>query len=383
MNPVIVKVGLISFFADLSSELLYPVTPVFLAGVLGASMTSIGLIEGCAELTASVLKSWAGSRSDRAGKRKPFVWGGYLVSTLSKASIGLAAAWPGVLVARCLDRVGKGIRTAPRDALIAESVAKEELGLAFGIHRGMDTLGAVLGPLAAILLLQSFGTGRLRMFYFWSLIPGAVAVALALGLPERIREANRVIARRSLRWRDALRELPRSYFVFIAGWAVFSAGNSSDAFLLLKTGNGHSLVRTVMFYCLFNLVYAVSSPVLGKASDRFGKRLVLQASLPLFALAYAGFGFGWSPWVLFPLYGLFMGMSEGVAKACVAELVPEGRAEELGATAQGFFGMVTGVSALGASVLAGVLWDSFGAGVPFFCGSGAAVLAWFVFRFAR
>jgi MFS family permease len=383
MNPVIAKVGLISFFADLSSELLYPVTPVFLAGVLGASMTSIGIIEGCAEFTASLLKTWAGSHSDRTGSRKPFVWGGYLVSTLSKASIGLATAWPGVLISRCLDRVGKGIRTAPRDALIAESVPKEQLGLAFGIHRGMDTLGAVLGPVIAIFLLQAFGTERLRIFYFLSLIPGLFAVALAFRLPERVRTANRTIARAGLRLRASLRELPRSYFVFISGWAIFSMGNSSDAFLILKTGDGNSLARTVMAYCLFNLVYAISSPVIGRASDRFGKQMILQASLGVFAFVYAGFGLGWSPWILFPAYGLFMGMSEGVAKACVAEHVPEGRAGELGATAQGFFGMVTGFSSLAASVVAGLLWDGVGSGMPFFYGSGMALLAWFVFRFAR
>ncbi|NDD92909.1 MFS transporter [bacterium] len=188
MNPVILKVGLISFFADLSSELLYPITPLFITGVLHASMTSLGAIEGCAELTASLLKGWAGKKSDQLGSRRTFVWGGYLISTLSKASIGIASTWVGVLVARSLDRVGKGVRTAPRDALIAESVPKEQLGFAFGVHRGMDTLGAVLGPLLALLLLGVYGEGNLRSFYFYALIPGVCAVILATRLPETLKK---------------------------------------------------------------------------------------------------------------------------------------------------------------------------------------------------
>ncbi len=383
MNPVILKVGLISFFADLSSELLYPITPIFLTTVLHASMTSVGLIEGVAELTASFLKVWAGRLSDRAGKRRPFVWGGYLVSTLSKASIGLATSWFGVLVARSMDRVGKGVRTAPRDALIAESVDKSELGLAFGIHRGMDTLGAVLGPLAALALLEFYGTGHLRMFYLLALFPGAFAVLLAMKLPEAANSRAPALSVPKSE-RAALAELPRSYFVFMLGWGIFSFVNSSDAFLLLRTqGNGNSLGHTVIMYCLFNLVYALSSPFLGKLSDRIGKLTTLKASLVVFALVYFGFGWGVSPWVLFPVYGLFMGMSEGVGKALVAELVPAGRARELGATAQGFFGMVSGLSALGASLMAGMLWDRVGPEAPFYYGGFGAILALFVFLFFR
>jgi MFS family permease len=376
MNPVIFKVGLISFFADLSSELLYPVTPVFLATVLQASMTSIGLIEGCAELTASFLKGWAGQISDRSGKRRPFVWGGYLISTISKGLIGLASAWPGVLLARSLDRVGKGLRTAPRDALIAESVPKEQLGFAFGVHRGMDTLGAVFGPLLAIFLLQAFGTEKIRMFYFISLIPGILAVILAFKLPEFSNGAKA----KDQAPKGRLRDLPRSYFVFIFGWALFSFTNSSDAFLLLRTqGNGNSLVQTVSMYCVFNLVYAVSSPFLGKIADRMGKLLTLKISLGIFALVYFGFGVGLSSWILFPVYGLYMGMSEGVGKALIAERVPEGKSHELGATAQGFFGMVTGFSSLFASFIAGALWDHLGPGAPFFYGGFGALFALFVF----
>lgn len=396
MNPVILKVGLISFFADLSSELLYPITPLFITGVLHASMTSLGMIEGCAELTASLIKGWAGKKSDQVGSRRKFVWGGYLISTLSKASIGLAGSWVGVLVARSLDRVGKGVRTAPRDALIAESVPKEQLGFAFGVHRGMDTLGAVLGPLFTIYLLGIYGQESLRSFYFYALIPGLLAVILATRLPETVKAGAKAAMNlagdlsRSLQGSGAmtsngrLAQLPRSYFVFMLGWGIFSFANSSDAFLILKTQNHEtSLTRTVFMYCLFNLVYAVSSPFLGKIADRFGKLFVLKVSLVVFAGVYVGFGLGLNPWILFPVYGLFMGMSEGVGKALVADFVPEGRQKDLGATAQGFFGLVTGISALGASLIAGLLWDQFGESAPFFYGAGGALLSLIVFLILR
>ena len=381
MNPIILKVGLISFFADLSSELLYPITPLFLTGVLHASMTSLGAIEGCAELTASLLKVWAGKKSDQVGKRKKFVWGGYLISTLSKASIGLATSWVGVLVARSLDRVGKGIRTAPRDALIADAVPKEQLGFAFGVHRGMDTLGAVLGPLLAVVLLKIYGEGNLRSFYFYALIPGIFAVVLSTRLPEKLHQAGKRV---KTEIRGKLSALPRSYFVFMLGWGIFSFVNSSDAFLILRTQNhGNGLVQTVLMYCTFNLVYAVSSPFLGKLADRYGKLLMLKVSLLVFAIVYFGFGVGINPWILFPVYGLFMGMSEGVGKALVADFVPDGKQGELGATAQGFFGMVTGISALGASLIAGLLWDQFGEAAPFFYGGIGAVLSLIVFLVLR
>jgi MFS family permease len=372
MSPIVWKVGVISFFADLSSELLYPITPVFLTQVLHASMASVGLIEGIAELTASLLKGWAGQFSDRIGKRRLFIWGGYLLSTLSKASIGLAQGWGGVLVARSLDRVGKGVRTAPRDAMIAEAVPKKSLGLAFGIHRGMDTLGAVIGPLIALGLLELWGEGRLRDFYFLALIPGTIAVFLCFALPESTSLEPRTIKSK----RFSIEGLPRRYFLFLIGWGIFSFANSSDAFLLLSVQkNGSSLVRVVLMYCLFNVVYAVSSPFLGRLADRWGRMNLMKVSLLLFSIIYFGFAKAWNPWVLFASYGAFMGMSEGVGKALVAEMVPAGKERELGASAQGWFGLVTGVATLGASLTAGLLWDAFGPHAPFLYGSCGALLS--------
>jgi MFS family permease len=380
MSPIIWKVGVISFFADLSSELLYPITPVFLTQVLHASMASVGLIEGFAELTASLLKGWAGQLSDRMGKRRRFIWGGYLLSTLSKASIGFAQGWGGVLLARSLDRVGKGVRTAPRDALIAEAVPKKDLGLAFGIHRGMDTLGAVMGPLLALVFLEAWGEERLRDFYFLALIPGTIAVLLGFALPETpVNERSDAV-----RGRFSIEGLPRRYFLFLIGWGIFSFANSSDAFLLLSVQkNGNPLVRVVLMYCLFNLVYALSSPILGRLADRWGRMNLMKAALLLFAIIYWGFAQAWNPWVLFAGYGVFMGMSEGVGKALVAEMVPTGKERELGGSAQGWFGLVTGVATLGASLTAGLLWDAMGPSAPFVYGSCGALLSLIVFTLLK
>jgi MFS family permease len=376
MSPIVWRVGVISFFADLSSELLYPITPVFLTQVLHASMASVGLIEGIAELTASLLKGWAGRFSDRLGKRRVFIWSGYLLSTLSKASIGMAQGWAGVLFARSLDRVGKGVRTAPRDAWIAEAVPKKDLGLAFGIHRAMDTLGAVIGPLLALALLGVWGEERLRDFYYLALIPGGVAVLLCFALPETVPQKREG----TVNGRFSIEGLPRKYFLFLIGWGIFSFANSSDAFLILSVQkNGNSLVRVILMYCLFNLVYAVSSPLFGRLADRFGRMNLLRISLVLFALIYFGFAISWNPWVLFACYGAFMGMSEGVGKALVAEMVPAGKEKELGASAQGWFGLVTGVATLGASLTAGLLWDSIGPSAPFLYGSCGALLSLIVF----
>ncbi len=339
-------------------------------------MTSLGVIEGLAELTASLLKVKIGIKSDQIGKRRPFVWVGYLISTLSKASIGLASSWLGVLISRVLDRVGKGIRTAPRDALIAESVPQEQLGLAFGIHRGMDTLGAVLGPILALVLLSHWGSEHLRDFYFLAVIPGMIAVFLAMTLPESIQ----IVLKNQGMKRGSFKELPKSFFGFMISWCLFSLANSSDAFLILKTKSmGYSLSETILMYCLYNLVYAISSPLLGGLSDRIGKKRILQISLLVFSVVYFGFGFQFNPWVLFCFYGLFMGMSEGIGKALVAEFVPKEKMSELGATAQGFFGMATGISALIASLAAGLLWDQVGSSAPFFLGGIGAILALIVF----
>ncbi len=376
MNPFILKIGLISFFSDLSSEFLYPITPVFLTSILGASMASVGMIDGVAEFVSSVLKYRAGAFSDKLQKRKPFVIAGYALATVAKGMIGFATGISGVFAGRVLDRAGKGIRTSPRDALIVDMIPKENLGYAFGVHRAWDTAGAVLGPLAAYFLLKHW-THSLSILYFYSMIPGAVAVFISFSMSEKKVLAGSVPKTKLPK--ASLRALPKRFFIYIVAWCLFSLGNSSDAFLILKaTHASFSLEQAILLYCFFNFTYAASSPYLGKLSDRYGKKIVLLLSLVLFSCIYLGFGFSKDPahfWALFGLYGLFMGMSEGVGKAMVGELVHS----DLTATAQGFFGMATGICSLIASLSAGLLWDHLGSTIPFLYGGAMATLGAVVF----
>jgi MFS family permease len=360
-NPVVIRLGWISLFGDLASEMLYPVIPIFLRTVLGASMTSIGLIEGLAELTASVVKIASGHWSDRLKIRAPFIWLGYLFSALAKPLMGFAGSWWLVLWARAFDRIGKGLRTAPRDAMIADSVIPALRGQAFGWHRAMDTMGAAVGPLIAIYLLSQ--NVNLRDLFFISLIPGMMSVLLAMKLRERrpvnppMQPAEFGNARLSWKHFDA------RYWKFLAIWSFFSLANSSDAFLFLQAQSAQiSLTTVIWIYCGFNLIYALSSPFLGSLSDRFGRRRVLVGGLALFAVVYLGFSVANKPQhfiVCFFLYGIFMAATEGVGRALVADLVPS----DFRGTGLGVFVGSTGFSALLASLGAGIIADHFSVAV--------------------
>ena len=372
LNPTVVKLGLVSFFADISSEMLYPITPLFLTSVLGASMTSVGLIEGFAEAIASLLKTYAGSWSDRLGKRKPFVWFGYLLAALAKPLTGSAASWTHVLLARGIDRTGKGLRTAPRDALLADSVPASLRGAAFGWHRGMDTLGAAIGPLLAILFLQVHPqTSDLRTIYYWAVLPGLCSVFIALSLKEKSIPRRTITTIKSA-W--GLKETSRDFRLYLAGWGVFSLTNSSDVFLLMRAQkSGFSITQTILLYCLYNLVYALLSPGLGHLSDRFGRKNLFIAGLITYALVYLGFSAAqevWHFWVLFGVYGLYMAATDGVGKALAVDLIPPDRK----ATGLGIVGTFSGIATLFASTAAGFLWDQLGASSPFYFGAAGAFL---------
>ena len=361
------QLGAISFLADIASEMLYPIVPIFLTTTLGASMTSVGLIEGVAEGVSALLKSYAGYWSDRLQRRKVFIFVGYLLSALSKSALGAAASWPAALAARSLDRVGKGLRTAPRDAMLGESVSSKCRGLAFGIHRGMDTAGATLGPLLALVYLHYYTD--LRMIFLWALIPGLLAAALVLVIPESTPKA--LAEKPSLSWRELSPGLRR----YILVWGFFTATNSSDAFLLLRAKEvGMSLTETILAYCFYNLVYASLSPWYGKRADREGKKPVLIRSLGFFAVVYVGFAFVENRaqvWFFFAIYGLFMAASEGVGKAYALDMAPP----ESKASVLGIFGMMTGFATIFASTIGGLLWDRFGSRPTFLLGVVGAVMA--------
>ena len=366
LNPTVVKLGLVSFFADISSEMLYPITPIFLSSMLGASMVSIGFIEGFAEALAGLLKTYAGAWSDRLAKRTPFVAFGYFLAALAKPMIGFSSSWTQVLLARGLDRTGKGLRTAPRDALLAEAVPENLRGAAFGWHRGMDTMGAALGPLLAIWYLSQ--SSNLRNIYYWAAIPGLIAVGISLLVREH--HATPRVKPTSF----ALSNLPRNFKLYLSTWALFSLTNSSDVFLLLKAKReGLNLNEVILLYCGYNLVYALLSPYLGGLSDRMGRKKILLAGFLVFTLVYLGFSVAtshWHFWALFGVYGLYMAATDGVGKAFALDLIDP----SLKATGLGAMGTVTGLSTIVASTVAGALWDAMGPSATFLYGALGGVL---------
>ncbi len=381
LNPTVVKLGFVSLLADISSEMLYPITPLFLTGILGASMLSVGLIEGVAEVIASTLKFYSGKWSDRIIKRKPFIGAGYLISALAKPLIGISTTWIGVLFARGFDRTGKGLRGAPRDALLSESVPERFRGQAFGWHRAMDTLGAAIGPLIAVIYLTYF-SADLRSIYFIALIPGLAAVAVVMSIKEK-KSGAEFVKKRSAGPKLRLREISRDFKIYLLSWGIFSLVNSSDVFLLLKAKESGLELNTVIFmYCFYNLTYALMSPYFGKLSDRVPRKKVLAFGLLIFCLVYLGFSFStsnWHYWFLFGIYGLYMAATDGVGKALAVDLV----SAEHKASGLGLLSAVTGVASVVASTMAGLLWDKFGSGWAFLYGSFGALCSIFLLLLIR
>jgi len=362
--------GVVSFFMDVSSEMIYPLVPLFLANVLGINKSMIGLIEGIAEATASLLKVFSGWLSDRIGRRKGLMLAGYTISTLSRPIIATAGVWQQVLAARIVDRLGKGIRTAPRDAIIAEATDNAHLGRAFSFHRSMDTMGAVVGPAIALLLLQLHN--NLKLVFWLSVIPGIAAVlVIALFIKEQKKPAAAAAMRPRLSFK--LFDWRVKFFILIA--SLFALGNSSDAFLILRAEQvGIPTLMIPAIYLMFNLVYSLASIPAGIAADRFGRKRLILLGFMLFALLYYGFGVASTQndiWLLFGLYGIFMGLTEGVQKAFLASIIPP----EFKATAFGVYATAVGLAALPASLIGGLLWDRISPAATFYFGAATASLA--------
>lgn len=363
--------GLTSFFTDMSSEMIFPVLPLFLTIVLKANMMMVGLIEGIAESVAALLKLYSGWLSDKWGKRKALVVVGYALSAFTKPVFGFATHWSHALAARVVDRVGKGIRTAPRDALIAASTATER-GAWFGLHRMMDTLGAVAGTIIATIILAKFMANEqtFRLIFWLSIIPGILAVTVLVLF---VREAKTKTATKQLA--VSWKAMPSNYkrFVFIAG--LFGLVNFSYAFFLLRAQDiGALLVFIPLLYLVYNLFYAFSSIPAGQLADRFGKRVVLATGYIIFALACYGFATVTTMkalWPLFALYGVFMGVTDGVARAYISDVV----AEKQRGTALGMYTMTLGLLIVPANVFGGILWDRIGVKTPFLVAAVIASLA--------
>jgi MFS family permease len=364
----------VSLLADVSSEMIYPLLPVFLSAVLGASASVIGAIEGAAESTAAMLKLASGWWSDRLRRRKPLVVGGYALSAVARPLIGLAT-WPWhALVVRVSDRVGKGIRTSPRDALLADSAEPSQRGRAFGFNRAGDNLGACIGPLIAWMLLRHDAV-PLRSVFFWAAVPGAISVlVLVLFVREAAATAEPRISTEKIRT-GADAAFGSSFWRYLVVLLLFTLGNSSDAFLLLRASQvGVPMAMVPILWAAFNLVKSVASTPGGALSDRVGRRPLIVTGWLLYAAVYLLFGrvtAQWEIWALFLVYGLFFGLTEGVEKAMVADLVPAARR----GTAFGWYHFTIGLAALPASLMFGLVWDHVSPAAAFTLGATLAVVA--------
>jgi len=378
-------VSLTSFFMDISSEMVINILPLFLSNVLGVKTNVIGLIEGVAEATASLLKVFSGWLSDKLRARKWLAVAGYGLSSLAKPFFYVANSWLVVAGVRWADRVGKGIRTAPRDALVADSIDERHRGLAFGLHRAADTGGAVLGLVIALIVVwmaqrsnMALGRTTFQTVVLISLVPAFLAVlSLAIGAQDVPVKAERESPKVSFRG------LGRSFAIFMLIVGVFDLGNSSDAFLVLRASErGLNVVQVLGMLITFNLVYTLLSTPAGSLSDRIGRRKLIIGGWLIYALIYFGLavaGTGWHVWVLYAVYGAYYGLAYGTTKAMVADIVPA----ELRGTAYGTYNAVLGVLDFPASLIAGLLWsgvpswgwDGFGPSAPFFFGGMLALLA--------
>ncbi len=372
-----------SFLTDISSDMIFTLLPLFLANVLGARTSVIGLIEGVAETTASLLKLFSGWLSDRLRARKWITVVGYGLSAISKPFLYVVTSWWGVLAVRFADRVGKGIRTAPRDALVADSIDEQHRGLAFGLHRAGDTAGAAVGLLLALLIVLATQAGMatlsrdtFQVAVLLSIIPAALAViALALGARDVPVTGQRPAPRLTLRGFD------RRFYLFLLAVIVFTLGNSSDAFLVLRAQErGLDVAGVLAMVLSFNVVYTLVSGPAGALSDRVGRRRLIVGGWLVYGLIYLGFALaaqGWQVWALYALYGVYYGAAEGSARALVADLV----APDKRGTAYGVYNAAVGLMALPASVLAGLLWQGVGGwsglgpSAPFLCGAALALAA--------
>ena len=370
LNPNVFFLGIVSLLTDVSTEMIFTLVPLFLANVLGAGTTIVGLVGGLSESTDAIFRIFSGWFSDRVRRRKPLAVWGYSISTIAKPFMYLASSWGAVLAIRFSDRVGKGIRTSPRDALVADSVSAGERGRGFGLHRAMDTAGAVLGLALAALIIYLVQGGGLELSlktYKWLVLVGIVpAVLSVLVLLFFVRERKSSPgAQKSMPLFRLAGGFDTRFKLFLAVMAVFTLGNSSDFFVILRAQNlGSSVLYVTLMLVLFNLTYAVTSLPAGVLSDKLGRRRIIALGWFIYALVYLGFALAsesWQVWLLFACYGVYYGMVEGVARAFVADLVPE----EKRGTAYGLYHGVVGVTLFPASLIAGWLWEAVSPAAPF------------------
>ena len=376
----VVALGFVSFFNDFASEMIYPIVPIFLTSVLHASVPVVGLVEGTAEAIASISKYVFGAFSDYARKRKIFVIWGYSFAAVSKLLIGLAYTWPLVLFARVIDRLGKGIRTAPRDSILLESSSPQNKGYIFGFHRALDSLGAVVGPLVALVVLYLFKE-NMRLAFFIAFIPGVVAILLLVLLVKEKRHPHADMPQKFVRIRwDHLNARLK---IFLLVSFLFALGNSSDAFLLLNAKNlGLSTTLVVLAYVVYNLSQTVFSTPAGSLADKLGAKNVFAGGLLIFSIVYFFFGFITSSvwlWLLFAIYGVYISATDGVSKAYISEFI----AKKESGSYFGAYYTLTAVGTFFASLIGGVLWNAIAPSATFYFGSALAMAAFLIFIFTQ
>lgn len=376
----IIFLGLISFFADISSEMVYPIIPLYLTATFGATPALVGIIEGIAESTASLLKVFSGYVTDKYKKKKPIAFVGYATGLLYKLALLLASSWVGILTARVIDRLGKGIRTAPRDVMVSESADKNEIGKAFGVHKALDMAGSAIGILLSFFLVSAMnsGTGSYKTIFAISAIPAIAALFMFLFVWEK--KEPRTVKQRERFW-EGWQRLDSRLKLYLLIVFLFTLGNSSNTFLLLRAKSaGFTDTTVILLYFVYNVTASILAIPFGKKSDKIGRKKILVSAYLMFTLVYLGFGTAQNDWMfvlLFVLYGIYTAMSAGVERALIADIAPP----ELKGTMLGLHSTVAGVALLPASVICGFLWNSFGSTVPFVFGAIMSLLAAFLLLF--
>ncbi len=379
INRTVIILSVVSLFADIASEMIYPVVPVYLKEI-GFSVFLIGLLEGIAEFTAGISKGYFGKLSDEIGVRLPFIKSGYFFSSISKPMMAIFNFPLWIFFARTIDRFGKGLRTASRDALLSQQATKETKARVFGFHRGMDTVGAAIGPIIALCFLYFFPKNYSTLFYL-AFLPGIIAVLLIFLLKEKKRPVSTLERGNFFSFFKYWKIASPEYKKLIAGLLLFALFNSSDIFLLLITKEvTNSDTITIAAYVFYNLVYAVTSYPFGSLADKFGIRKIFIAGLLLFAIVYTGFAFHPSVaiiFILFFIYGLYAAATEGITKAWITNIAHDSNT----ATAVGFYTSCQSVCSLLASILAGAIWTAGGSSLTFFITAGIALFAAVYFLF--
>jgi MFS family permease len=379
MKYNVILLGLVSFFADLSTEMVYPLIPLYLTTVFGATPVLIGVIEGIAESLASLLRVFSGYITDKYRKKKPIAFIGYAAGLVYKLALVMAGSWHGVLAARMIDRFGKGIRTAPRDVLVSESCDSDKLGHSFGIHKALDMAGSAAGILIAFFIMMTWkGEYAYQQLFLLSCIPAIASLVLFIFIKETGESCE---STEPLHVFQGIKHLDSRLKLYLIVVFIFTLGNSSNAFLLLKAGHvGFDAASVVLLYFVYNIVSSLFAVPFGKRSDRIGRKRLLVAGYLTFALVYAGFA--WAPnkaiiIAAFALYGLFTAMTAGTERAFISEIAPK----ELKGTMLGLHSTLVGMALLPASIIAGLLWSAFGPVVPFAFGAILSLLSALILAF--